>query len=199
MTEPRNVAILIFDEVEVLDFAGPFEVFGVARLDDGSAPFNVFTVAETAAPVTARNGLSVNPHYSLATCPKIDLLVVPGGYGTRALVHHPPVIDWIRAQAEPAELVLSVCTGALLLGKAGLLDGLAATTYHTAFEELRAVAPNTTQRPGERWVDNGKVVTSAGVSAGIDMALHIVGRLHGPAMADKTARYMEYEHWTPMS
>ena len=90
MTEPRNVAILIFDEVEVLDFAGPFEVFGVARLDDGSAPFNVFTVAETAAPVTARNGLSINPHYSLDACPKIDLLVVPGGYGTRALVHHAP-------------------------------------------------------------------------------------------------------------
>jgi transcriptional regulator GlxA family with amidase domain len=199
MAEQRNVAILIFDEVEVLDFAGPFEVFGVARLDDGSAPFNVFTVAETDAPVKARNGLSVNPHHTLDTCPHIDLLLVPGGRGTRTLIHNAPVVAWIREQAGPAELVLSVCTGALLLGKAGLLDGLAATTYHTAFEELRAVAPNTEQRPGERWVDNGKVVTSAGVSAGIDMSLHIVGRLLGAEQADRTARYMEYEHWKPIA
>ena len=199
MTEQRSVAILIFDDVEVLDFAGPFEVFGVTRLEDGSAPFNVFTVAETSAPVSARNGLSVNPAYSLDTCPSIDILLVPGGRGTRPLVHNARIIAWIQQQAAPAELVLSVCTGALLLGKAGLLDGLAATTYHTAFDELRAVAPNTEQRPGERWVDNGKVVTSAGVSAGIDMALHIVGRLLGPVQADNTARYMEYEHWKPMA
>src|SRR5690606_21665499 len=106
------------DEVEVLDFAGPFEVFGVARHTDGSAAFNVFTVAETLDAVNARNGLSVNPTYSFDTCPNIDLLLVPGGRGTRPLVHNARVIDWIRAQAGPAELVLSVCTGALLLGKA---------------------------------------------------------------------------------
>ena len=199
MTQPRNVAILIFDDVEVLDFAGPFEVFGVARLEDGSAPFNVFTVAETPAPVTARNGLSINPAYSLETCPRIDLLLVPGGRGARPLLHNERVIRWIQQQAASAELVLSVCTGALLLGKAGLLDGLAATTYHTAFDTLREVAPNTEQRPGERWVDNGRIVTSAGVSAGIDMSLHIVGRLLGPAQADKTARHMEYEHWKPIA
>lgn len=199
MSEPRNVAILIFEDVEVLDFAGPFEVFGVTRLEDGSAPFNVFTVAETTAPVSARNGLSVNPHYSFDTCPKIDLLLVPGGRGTRPLVHNTRVIEWIQQQAAPAEMVLSVCTGAILLGKAGVLDGLAATTYHTAFDELRAVAPTTEQRPGERWVDNGRVITSAGVSAGIDMALHVVGRLLGPAQADATARYMEYEHWKPIA
>lgn len=197
MSKQRNVAILIFEDVEVLDFAGPFEVFGVARLDDGDAPFNVFTVAETTAPVSARNGLNVNPHFSFDNCPNIDLLVIPGGRGTRPLVHNTRVIDWIRRQAEPAEMVLSVCTGALLLGKAGLLDGLAATTYHTAFDALREVAPSTELRPGERWVDNGKVVTSAGVSAGIDMALHVVGRLLGRRMADQTARYMEYEHWQP--
>lgn len=199
MTPPRNVAILIFEDVEVLDFAGPFEVFGVARREDGTAPFNVFTVAETSAPVTARNGLSVNPAYSLDACPNIDLLLIPGGRGTRPLIHNARIIQWIQQQAAPAELVLSVCTGALLLGKAGLLDGLAATTYHTAFDTLREVAPNTTQRPGVRWVDNGKVITSAGVSAGIDMALHVVGRLLGPAQADKTARHMEYEHWKPIA
>lgn len=199
MTPVRNVAILIFDDVEVLDFAGPFEVFGVARLEDGSAPFNVFTVAESTAPVSARNGLSINPNYSLDTCPNVDLLLVPGGRGTRPLIHNTRIIGWIQQQAAPAEMVLSVCTGALLLGKAGLLDGLVATTYHTAFDSLRDVAPNTEQRPGERWVDNGKVITSAGVSAGIDMALHVVGRLLGPALADQTARYMEYEHWNPIN
>ena len=199
MTQQRNVAILIFDDVEVLDFAGPFEVFGVARLEDGSAPFNVFTVAETSAPVTARSGLSVNPTYSLDACPHIDLLLVPGGRGTRPLLHNERILGWIQQQAAPAEMVLSVCTGALLLGKAGLLDGLAATTYHTAFDTLREIAPNTEQRPGQRWVDNGKVVTSAGVSAGIDMSLHVVGRLLGPAQADNTARHMEYEHWKPIA
>ena len=96
------------------------------------------------------------------------------------------------------DLTLSVCTGALVLGKAGLLDGLAATTYHTAFEELKAVAPNTVQRPDERWVDNGRIVTSAGVSAGIDMALYVVGKLLGAAQADETAHYMAYEHWHGM-
>ena len=199
MTQPRNVAILIFDDVEVLDFAGPFEVFGVTRLEDGSAPFDVFTVAETSAPVAARNGLSVNPAYSFDTCPRVDLLLVPGGRGTRPLIHNQRILQWIQQQASAAELVLSVCTGALLLGKAGLLDGLAATTYHTAFDTLREVAPNTELRPGQRWVDNGKVVTSAGVSAGIDMSLHVVGRLLGPAQADNTARQMEYEHWKPIA
>jgi transcriptional regulator GlxA family with amidase domain len=192
-----NVAILIFDEVEVLDFAGPFEVFGVARGDAGEPLFNVYTVAESAAPVIARNGLSVNPNYSFANCPPPDILLVPGGRGTRMLIHNETVIEWIKVQAAPVQQLLSVCTGALVLGKAGLLDGLAATTYHTAFEELRAVAPNTEQRPGQRWVDNGKVVTSAGVSAGIDMSLHVVEKLHGVETADRTARYMEYEYWQP--
>ncbi len=191
----RNVAILIFDEVEVLDFAGPFEVFAVARLSDGTPPFNVYTVAEKPEPVLARNGLSVNPAYTLDNCPPPDILLVPGGRGTRAVMHNPALLNWIRQHAAPAEQVLSVCTGALVLGSAGLLDGLAATTYHTSFDELRAAAPNTELRPGERWVDNGKVVTSAGVSAGIDMALHVVGKLLGAEQADATARYMEYEHW----
>lgn len=193
----RNVAILIFDEVEVLDFAGPFEVFGVSRdLHNGTTPlFEVYTVAESTAPIRARNGLSVNPHYTLEQCPKPDLVIVPGGRGTRALLHNETILAWIQAQHSVSELTLSVCTGALLLGKAGVLDGLAATTYHTSFEELRQVAPNTEQRPGERFVDNGRVITSAGVSAGIDMSLYVVARLHGRAQARWTADYMEYEHW----
>lgn len=194
----RNVAILIFEDVEVLDFAGPFEVFGVTRDEnDGQTPlFNVYTVAEKPGAVIARNGLSVNPHYTFADCPTPDLLIVPGGRGTRALLHNAAVVDWIRQQDTATELTLSVCTGALMLGQAGLLDGLAATTYHTAFEELAAVAPSTTLCPGERFVDNGRIITSAGVSAGIDMALYVVGRLHGASQAVWTARYMEYDYWT---
>ena len=192
----RNVAILIFDEVEVLDFCGPFEVFGVTgRRNAGEPPFHVYTVAEKTEPVLARNGLSVNPNYSIENCPRPDILLVPGGFGTRTQIHNERLLQWIRAQSRQVELLLSVCTGALLLAKAGLLDGLSATTHWAAMEELRAVAPNTRLCPDERYVDNGKIVLSAGVSAGIDMALYIVSRLFGKERAAETARHMQYDHW----
>jgi transcriptional regulator GlxA family with amidase domain len=192
----RNVAILIFDDVEVLDFCGPFEVFSVTgQRDGGEPPFHVYTVATKNGPILARNSLSVNPRYTLESCPQPDILLVPGGYGTRRLVHDETILQWIKTQSERVELLLSVCTGALLLGKAGLLDGLSATTHWAAMDELRAVAPNTEIRPDERYVDNGKIVLSAGVSAGIDMALYIVSRLLGAAQAAETARHMQYDHW----
>lgn len=193
----QNVAILIFDEVEVLDFAGPFEVFGVAGSTLPDKPFNVFTIAEKAEPVIARNGLSIKPNYTLATAPKIDILLVPGGRGTRRELNNLALLDWIKTQSSSVDLLLSVCTGALLLGKAGLLEGLSATTYWNAMDELRAVAPNTIVKTDERYVDNGRVVLSAGVSAGIDMSLHIVARLHGTDAALFTARGMEYDYWKP--
>lgn len=196
MSQPRNVAILIFDEVEVLDFCGPFEVFGVTGRSHEDAPFNVYTVAERSEPVLARNGLSVNPRYTLADCPPPDLLVIPGGLGARKEMHNAVVIDWIKRCAEPAELVLSVCTGALLLANAGLLNALAATTHHHAFDLLREAAPQTEVREGERFVDNGKVITSAGISAGIDMSLHVVAKLLGDDVARETAQRMEYR-WQP--
>lgn len=189
---PRNLAILIFPDVEVLDFCGPFEVFSVANRFTGTAAFNVFTVAEKPGPVLARNGLSVNPHYRLDDCPTPDLLLVPGGQGTRTEMHNAALVAWIKAQAERAELVLSVCTGALLLAKAGLLDGLQAATHHGAIDLLRQVAPHTTVRPDRRFVDNGRVVCSAGIAAGIDMSLHVVARLAGAEIARQTAEQMEY-------
>lgn len=199
MTERRNVAILIFDEVEVLDFCGPFEVFAVSRdRNDGTTElFNVYTVAEKAAPVMARNGLSVNPAYTIHDCPAPDIVLVPGGRGTRKEMYNEALLDWIRRQNAEAELMLSVCTGAFLLARSGLLNGLAATTYHTAFDQLQELAPTVTVRRGERYVDNGRIITSAGVSAGIDMALYVLARLHGAEQANWTARYMEYEHWAP--
>lgn len=197
MTHKRNVAILIFDEVEVLDFAGPFEVFAVSRRKaDSERIFNTYTVAQYPRPVFARNGLSVNPAYTIDDCPAPDVLLVPGGQGTRLQLHNPEIVDWIAMQSGRVEQLLSVCTGALLLAKAGLLDGLSAATYHTAYDLLGELAPTATLCPGKRYVDNGKIVTSAGISAGIDMALHVVGKLHGVEQALYTAERMEY-FWTP--
>ena len=193
----RNVAILIFDEVEVLDFCGPFEVFAVTREDDaGEKPFHVYTVAEKPGPVIARHGFSVNPAYTIHDCPAPDILLVPGGQGTRREINNPALMAWIAEQAGRVELLLSVCTGSLMLAKAGLLDSLRATTYHTAFDRLADLAPTATLCPGLRYVDNGHIITSAGISAGIDMSLHVVGRLLGEAAARATARQMEY-FWQP--
>ena len=192
----RNLAIMIFDDVEVLDFAGPFEVFGVTRdITDGTTPlFNVYTVAETDAPVIARNGLSVNPAYTLKNCPKPDIFLIPGGRGTRTAINNTALIDWISTQAPQVEHVLSVCTGSLMLAQAQLLKEMEATTHHSAFDELHAVDSSIKLNRERRFVDNGHVVTSAGISAGIDMALHIVAKLHGIEQARQTAHYMEY-HW----
>jgi len=188
----RNVAIILFDEVEVLDFAGPFEVFSVCGRRDGSDPFSVFTVAEKEGSISARNGLEVTPAYTLATCPSPDIVVVPGGFGTRALMTNPVVREWLRQVAATAELVLSVCTGSLVLAKAGLLDGLEATTHRGALDLLEGVAPETTVRRDARVVDNGQIITSAGVSAGIDMSFHVIARLLGEDQARETAAYIEY-------
>jgi transcriptional regulator GlxA family with amidase domain len=193
-----NIGILIFDDVEVLDFCGPFEVFSVAaRLveeDTGKAPFTVFTLAERAdgQPVRCVGGLLVQPHYSLDNHPPLDLLIVPGGWGTRREVDNARLIDWIRAQAAQTQLTTSVCTGAFLLARAGLLEGHSVTTHWASIERLRASLPSATVLENTRYVDEGAIVTSAGISAGIDMALHLVGRLQGEEVARQTARNMEY-------
>jgi transcriptional regulator GlxA family with amidase domain len=191
----RHVAIVVFDDVEVLDFCGPFEVFAVCGRRSGDAPFEVHTVAETSRPVLARHRLSVNPAYTFSSgdAPRADIVLVPGGFGTRREMHNPAMIEWVRRSNRDAELLLSVCTGALILGAAGLLDGLEATTHFGAFDELRKAAPDCRVRTDLRYVDAGRLITSAGVSAGIDMALHVVARLHGDDAARETARYMEYE------
>jgi transcriptional regulator GlxA family with amidase domain len=188
----RTLAILVFNDAEVLDFCGPFEVFSVANRFTESPAFAVVTVAEKADPVLARGGLSVNPHCRLADCPAPELLLVPGGLGTRNEMHNTALIDSIRQAAVKAELVMSVCTGALLLAKAGLLNGLEATTHRDAIELLRQTAPKTTVHADRRFVDNGRVICSAGIAAGIDMSLHVVNKLLGDEVAQKTAKWMEY-------
>ena len=194
MPTQRRIAILVFDDAEVLDVCGPFEVFSVAGRRHDLEPFAVSLVAEGPGPVTMRNGFSVNPHHTLQDCPAPDILVVPGGVGTRREMHNTTLVDWVRAHAARAELVLSVCTGALILGQAGLLDGLQAATHFGAVALLRQVAPKADVREGVRFVDNGRVILSAGVSAGLDMSLHVVARLLGDELAEEAAAHMEY-HW----
>jgi len=189
----KNVALLLFDNVEVLDFAGPFEVFAVAdELRDHTA-FNLCTVGLTRGTVRAVNGLKVLADYTLEDCPAPDVLLIPGGAGTRKLLNQPALLEWLRIKSRTAEIVASICTGALVLGKAGLLDGLRVTTHHKCLDELRAAAPTAIVDPSRRFHDNGKFCTAAGISAGIDLSLHLVARLLGPEAADSTASHMEYE------
>jgi transcriptional regulator GlxA family with amidase domain len=188
----KNVALFIFDEVEVLDFAGPFEVFAVSDALREHRVFNVFTFAQTPGTVRARNGLKIVPDYTVENCPSPDVLIIPGGFGTRALLDRSALLEWLRIKARTSEIVMSVCTGSLVLGKAGLLDGARATTHHESFALLREIAPRATVLEKTRFTDNGQILTSAGIAAGIDCSLHVVGRLLGRDAAEATARHMEY-------
>ena len=189
---PVSVGIFLFDDVEVLDFAGPFEVFSVTGRRSGSNPFEVFTIGQHGGPIQARNRLTVTPTFGFADAPPCDILVVPGGYGTRVEMQNEAVLGWMRERAAAARIVLSVCTGALILGRAGLLDGLAVTTHHGALEELRTAAPAAFLQGDRRVIDNGRFILAAGVSSGIDAAFYLVARLLGPEAAEETARYIEY-------
>jgi transcriptional regulator GlxA family with amidase domain len=203
MTQKLRVGILVFDDVEVLDFAGPFEVFsrtrttpGVeSRHSDDSAPFDVFTVAPRPGPVVAVGGMKIEPRFDFSNVPEIDILVVPGGFGTRPLLEDPAVLTWLRRTAGAARRVTSVCTGSLLLAKAGLLSGRHATTHWSALDRLASLDPTITV-DGSRRVVEDVVVSSAGVSAGIDMAFEVVAACCGRDVAAETARYIEYPFWT---
>jgi transcriptional regulator GlxA family with amidase domain len=192
MIRTKNVAIYIFDNVEVLDFCGPFEVFSVTNQIHSLHPFNVYTVAEHDKPVIAVNNLSVNPRYTINNCPQPDILLIPGGDGSRKEMNNSTLINWIKELYENLELLLSVCTGALVLAKADLLDGLTATTHHSALDSLKKIAPHTKIIKNERFVDNGKIILSAGISAGIDMSFYVVEKLLGKEAAVATSKYMEY-------
>jgi len=197
--EKLNVGILIFKNVEVLDFAGPFEVFSRTRLTPGlvsrrsedSAPFNVFTVAGTTETIIATGGLQIIPNYNFASSPNIDFLVVPGGLGTRPLLENNSILDWISTISQKTQRITSVCTGALLLAKAGLLRNRRATTHWGALDILQELDSSIIVERQARVVDDG-IVTSAGVAAGIDMALSIVEKEFGRKVADETAHYIEY-------
>lgn len=192
-----TVGILIFDDVEVLDFCGPFEVFSTARpagtRDDSQKLFNVVIIAEEQRTISCRGGLLVVPHATIDQHPPLDILVVPGGQGTRRERKNPRLLDWIAQQCQQISLVTSVCTGAFLLAERGLLDQRRATTHWASVEWMRSEYPTITMIDNARVVDEGKIITSAGVSAGIDMSLYVVSRLAGAEAAQWTARFMEYD------
>ncbi|WP_019587694.1 DJ-1/PfpI family protein [Deinococcus apachensis] len=191
-----NVAIFVFDEVEVLDFAGPFEVFCTAsrvarRSSPAGVPFEVLTVGQGGGAVRARGGLTVTPTCAFGAHPPVDVLIVPGGV-VDAERPKAAVRAWLAAVAGSAALTASVCTGAFLLGDLGLFDGRAATTHWEDLDDFAREFPGIDVRRDVPWVDLGSVVSSAGISAGIDMSLHLVRRLHSPELARRTARQMQY-------
>ncbi len=193
----KRVGILIFPDVEVLDFCGPFEVFSVTRLNEDArreelSPFEVLLVAETKDTVVATGGLKVIPDVTLETCPPLDILVVPGGWGTRAEAKNQRLLDWIAERGRSVETLTSVCTGSMLLGHAGLLDDRRATTHWRSLDRMRDTFPSVTVEEKLHVVEHDHIVTSAGISAGIDMALRVVIRYFGEAVGRGTARNMEY-------
>ncbi|MEH6566791.1 MAG: DJ-1/PfpI family protein [Halopseudomonas sp.] len=188
-----NIGIYLYDQVEVLDFAGPFEVFSTAaRLSVPSGCFQVSLIASELAPVTARGGMRVMPDHDLRSHPPLQALIVPGGVHT-AQLQHTEMLQWLREQATEVQIMASVCTGAFLLAQAGLLEGEQVTTHWEDIADLRAAYPQLEVLERQRWVDRGNRVTSAGISAGIDMSLHLVERLQSRELAERTARQMEFD------
>jgi len=192
----KNVAILLFPGVQIIDYTGPWEVLGHARID-GKPAFKIYSVAETASPFETAMGMTVIPSYTFAKAPKPDILVLPGGNVDPQLSNE-GIIRWIRESAKTAEVVLSVCNGAFFLAQAGLLDGLEATTFAGMIDDLQRSAPKTKVVRDKRFVDNGKIITSAGLSSGIDGALHVIEKLYGKGTAQLAAVGMEYD-WRPDS
>lgn len=192
-----NIGIYLFPDIEALDFAGPFEVFTTAcrvhqRLHPGAAaPFHVFSVAESAQVVRVRAGLRITPDHTLAQHPPIDLLVVPGGVVTAELAK-PAVMQWVHQCAQSARWVASVCTGAFMLARARVITQGPVTTHWEDQQDLAAMFPALQVLDGPRWVEQGRCFTSAGIAAGIDLSLHLVGQLCSPELAVATARQMDY-------
>ena len=185
-----NIGIYIYDQAEVLDFSGPFEVFSVAnRL--ANLDWNIWLVAEEESLVEARGVFQVKPHYSIQNVPELDVLIVVGGVHSDEL-RKTEVINWIRKTTEKTHITASVCTGAFLMAEAGLLDGLEVTTHWEDISDLHRNYPRVQIREGTRWIEKGKLFTAAGISAGIDMSLELVARLADAELAEQTARQMEY-------
>ncbi len=194
----RQIGILLFDDVEELDAVGPWEVLAYWTRNHPEDGYAVSCLSPDGQPVTAAKGLVLGAHAAVADAPALEVLVHPGGRGTRALLRDPAHLDWVRWQRREVPLMTSVCTGALVYAAAGLLQGRPATTYWGAVDELRGLDPSVEVREDDRWVDDGDVITSAGVSAGIDMALHLVVRLAGVERARQVRRGIQYDPRPPV-
>jgi putative intracellular protease/amidase len=191
--KPLRLAVLLFEGVQIIDYTGPWEVFGHASIHNHPA-FEIYSVAQTPGPLTTSMGMSVNPKYTFANAPSPDVILLPGGN----VRPNAEVLAWIRDASRNARVVFSVCNGAFFLAKAGLLDGLEATTFAHLIPELKEAAPKARVVSDRRFVDNGKIVTAAGLSSGIDGALHVVEKLFGRGQAEVIATSLEY-HWQPDS
>lgn len=187
--DEMQVGIVIYPDAEELDWAGPYEVFTMAAM---GKDLSVVTIAEKEGPVRCAKGLRVLPDHTFATAPPLDLVLVPGGQGSRVEMDNPVMIDWLKKASEPCRWVTSVCTGSILLCRAGLANDCNVTTHWGYIEQLRELAPNVTVQENVRYVRDGRIVTSAGVSAGIDMSLWLVGQILGAEHAKSTQRMMEY-------
>lgn len=189
----------MFPDVEVLDFCGPFEVFSVTRLHETSryediSPFDVTLIAERADPVVTTGGMRVLPDATFDDCPALDIIVVPGGLGTRKEAENPAMLGWLNARAAEIKVLASVCTGAMILGRAGLLSGLTATTHWRALDRMRDSFSDVSVSYEKHFVKDGHIYTSAGISAGIDMSLRIVADYLSEDVARATAKHMEYPY-----
>ncbi len=192
-SQKLNVAVLIYDGVYVLDFTGPIEVFTDTFLERNASAFNVFTIAEKPELIKAHSGMQVIPDFTFENSPKIDIFIIPGG--NPSLTNDNDKLNKILIQKiEESKFTMSVCTGAFILAKTGKLNGLEATTWHGAIDLLKDKYPKI-KVVKSRWTDNGKILTTAGVSAGIDGSLYLVSKIFGKKIADNTAKYMDYEYW----
>jgi transcriptional regulator GlxA family with amidase domain len=190
-----TVGIVVFPDAEELDWVGPYEVFTMAG--QVGADLRVVTIAENEGPVRCAKGLRVLTDHSFADAPPLDVILVPGGQGTRVEMERPMMLDWLAKAAEPCAWVTSVCTGSMLLARSGLAKGCEVTTHWAYTSTLRDLAPDVTVREGVRYIRDGRIVTSAGVSAGIDMSLWLVGELFGVEHSKKTRQFMEYDPEPP--
>jgi putative intracellular protease/amidase len=188
--ETKKVAVFVFPGVQVIDYSGPHEVMT-------QAGFQTFTVAEKSAPVSSATGLTILPEFTIDDCPKVDILILPGG-GVNPHATNSTILNWVKDRTKQTEYVMSVCNGAFFLANAGLLDGLTATTFHGMIDQLKSAAPNCKVVSDQRYVDNGKIITTAGLSSGIDGALHLVEKIRGFGAAQSVALGMEYD-WRPKS
>jgi transcriptional regulator GlxA family with amidase domain len=195
----QRIGIVVFENIEVLDFCGPFEVFSVTRRSEEmrlseTSPFEVVLIAQNTQPILCTGNMKVLPDFTFETCPTLDMLIIPGGYGTRREMKNPAMIAFVQQQAPQVKVLASVCTGSLILGSAGLLKNLRATTHWCALDLLQQVSPSTQVDSQSHVVHQGKIITSAGISAGIDMALQIVAQQLNETIARNTARHMEYPY-----
>ncbi len=193
-----RIGIALFDGAEELDWAGPWEVLAAWAQQFPDDGVEVFTLARTDGPVTCAKGLRVLPDRTWESAGPLDVLVYPGGMGTRRELLEDAVLAWVRGLAQAGTLMTSVCTGALVFAAAGLLAGRPATTYWGAMQTLGGLDGTIELRPDDRFVDSGEIVTAAGVSAGIDMALHLVARLHSVERAREVRRYIQYDPDPPV-